>query len=310
MTAGATVPRVYVLIARSVQSAIIFRRGSGKNVAVLRWDIARDVLEEGHWLSGRIYERRCDLTPSGEYLVYFAAKFKGPYPTYTAVSRPPWLTALALWRGHGTWGGGGYFQDDKTLLLNRRGSLAVDEGRVHARFSVASVGPHAGFGEDNPLWHSRMLRDGWTMTNAGTWAPTHSLSGERATIAGEETRVWWRIDPPMTYRRVQPHAPHAVLEMRIGGLHEIDGPWYATEHVVLDAKGRQRASLGRTDWADWDALGDLLFARDGRIHRVPREHALHPQDAAREVFDLRAMKPVRRISPPWAREWLSRRPRD
>src|SRR5262249_25498999 len=48
-------------------------------------------------VQGRIYERRCDLTPAGDRLVYFAASFRQPLHSWTAISRPPYLTALALW---------------------------------------------------------------------------------------------------------------------------------------------------------------------------------------------------------------------
>jgi len=93
------VTRIYVLLARKAASALVFRRGPSKNVLLLRWDLAEDTIQEGQWLRGHIYERRCDLSPSGEHLVYFAAKWRGKYPSFTAVSRPPFLTALALWEG-------------------------------------------------------------------------------------------------------------------------------------------------------------------------------------------------------------------
>ncbi len=287
--------RVEVILARKADTAVVFRRGPAKSVLLLRWNTATDSFEQGQWLSGRIYERRCDLSPSGEYLVYFAAKWKGPYQTYTALSRPPWLTALALWRGVGAWGGGGLFHDERTLLLNQRGSLRPDEGKVHPRLRTSPLGPHAGFGEDNPIWHMRLLRGGWTLAQAGVW--------ERST-----TKVSWRIDPPMIYRRAQPAKPNAILEMRIAGLHEIDGPWYVVEHGIMDERGGERASLGRSDWADWDARGDLLFARNGRIYRTPRESVYDPASSARELLDLGPLTFTRRTSPAWAREWLTRRP--
>ena len=134
----------------------------------------------------------------------------------------------------------------------------------------------------------------------GTWRE-NSLDGIATTIAGEQTNVWWKIDPPRIYRRVM---DHATIEMRIGGLHEINGPWYAVEHALLDPKGRALAPLGRAEWADFDEKGDLLFARDGRIFRAKRARLGEP----RELFDLRDRAFARRIAPPWARQWLTRRP--
>ncbi len=224
------------------------------------------------------------------------------------MSRPPWLTALALWRGFGAWGGGGLFDDAKTLTINQRGRLAPpDEGRIHPRFRVAPFGSHPGHGEDNTrFWHSREVRDGWLLVQPGVWERTSGVADRVTRIAGAETKVWCRIDPPMIYRRTQPTRPNAILEKRIGGLHELNGPWYALEHAVMDAGGRERHSLGRSDWAEWDARGDLLYAKDGRIYRV-RSADVFDRSRARELFDLRPLRFTRRTSPRWAREWLGRR---
>jgi len=288
--------RIWVLVARAAQNALVFRRGPAKEVLLLRWDMARDVFEEGQWLKGRIFERRCDLSPSGERLVYFAAKHKGKYPTYTAVSRPPWLTALALWEGFGTWGGGGLFADEDKLELNARAVTKPNEGGLAPRLRVVPFGEHPGLGEDEPLSHVRLLRDGWTLAQAGT---LHRMD--------RPAKVYWTYEPPRVYRRAQGTKPGAILEMRIHGMHEVNGPWYVVEHAVLDARGLERASLGRTDWADFDALGRLVFARDGRIHRVSREHVLAPESRAVELVDLRPLRFTQRTAPPWAHEWLSRR---
>ena len=76
---------------------MVFRRGPSGEVALVGWDTERHAFELGQWFRGRIYERRCDLSPSGERLAYFAGTHRGPMGTWTAVSRPPFLTALALW---------------------------------------------------------------------------------------------------------------------------------------------------------------------------------------------------------------------
>jgi len=70
-----------------------------------------------------MYPDRCGLSPDGNLLVYFAGKFRqrdqasGYGYTWTAVSRPPYLTALALWPIGDTWGGGGVFVENQTLQI-------------------------------------------------------------------------------------------------------------------------------------------------------------------------------------------------
>jgi hypothetical protein len=101
--------------------ALILRRGPSAWYHLILWDTARDTFEHGAWFKGRIYEERCDLSPDGDLFLYFALQgsrwgtsYKG---AWTAVSRPPWLHALALWpQGH-TWGGGGRFLDRRRIAL-------------------------------------------------------------------------------------------------------------------------------------------------------------------------------------------------
>ena len=115
--------RLSLVFARSAPIAVLFRRGPTRGVKVIKWNTSTDSFEDGQWLHGNIYSERCDLSPNGELLVYFArrhgpvAEDRGYAVTFTAVSKPPYLTALALWPEGSTWGGGGRFVDDKTLRL-------------------------------------------------------------------------------------------------------------------------------------------------------------------------------------------------
>src|SRR5689334_10667690 len=107
--------RLYVLLARKAPIGVVFRRGPSKQVLLLSWNTETHEIRKGQWLKGRIYEHRCDLSPSGEKLIYFAANQRQPMYSWTAVSRPPFLTALALWPKGDAWGGGGLFENERTL---------------------------------------------------------------------------------------------------------------------------------------------------------------------------------------------------
>lgn len=123
MPASDPTARLWAIVARQARVAVVFRRGPSKRVRMLRWDLATDTLEAGQWLSGRLYEDRCDLSPDGALLVYFAGKFRGDVETFTAISRPPFFTPLAFWPGRGAYGGGGAFTSRSELVL---GTHAVD----------------------------------------------------------------------------------------------------------------------------------------------------------------------------------------
>ena len=105
--------RLFFILARNANTAVIFRRGPSKWVQLIRWDTERDTFEPGQWFHGRIYERRSDLLPDGTKLIYFASKFNAltledrDYTyAWTAISKLPYLTALALWPKGDCWHGG------------------------------------------------------------------------------------------------------------------------------------------------------------------------------------------------------------
>ena len=113
--------RLFVISARDAPLAVILRRGPSKWYHLIRWHTEQDTFEQGAWFRGRIYEERCDLSPDG---TLFVAMCHGgscrPGYTYawTAVSRAPWMYALALWPWSGTYGGGGRFLHDRCLALH------------------------------------------------------------------------------------------------------------------------------------------------------------------------------------------------
>jgi hypothetical protein len=112
--------RLFVIPARDAPVAAVLRRGPSAWYQVIRWDTHRDEFTDGAWFKGRIYEPKCDLSPDGELLVYFChAGRSRPALTdsWTAVSRLPWLSALALWPSGTTYGGGGRFVDNRRLIL-------------------------------------------------------------------------------------------------------------------------------------------------------------------------------------------------
>jgi hypothetical protein len=64
--------RLHMILARKAHTAVIFRRGPSKWVQLIKWNTDTDDFDLGQWFHGRIYERRCDLSPDGSLLVYFA----------------------------------------------------------------------------------------------------------------------------------------------------------------------------------------------------------------------------------------------
>ena len=297
--------RLHALIARARRMGVIFRRGPSSQVRLIRWNLARDTFAPGQWLKARVYEDRCDLSPDGELLCYFAAVHR-PYPTYTAISRPPWFTALALWRKGDCWGGGGLFDSGLRLRLNHRpepyhhntDEMALGDGfRLPRRFAVVPLWENAGWGEDDPIRMMRMQRDGWTFVQHGQQRTWH----EPPAAVGLVNAVPEVMAKPMN----TPSGLLFTLRITCHGHFERDGrSSLETAEIVGPDNGVLR-DLGRIDWADLDHNGDVLWAWAGKLWRLKRtKHVAAFGDAKpRLLADFNDMRfePIK--SPLQAQRW-------
>jgi len=116
--------RLFVHLAREAPVGVILRRGPTAWVQIILWHTDTDTFEFGQWFHGRIYERACDVSPDGSIFLYGATDYSekiwdAPDSSmwqWTAMSRPPYLTALALWsKIDDGYYGGGYFVDGHTV---------------------------------------------------------------------------------------------------------------------------------------------------------------------------------------------------
>jgi hypothetical protein len=279
---------LFVILARDAAVAAILRRGPSKSVQLIRWDTARDAFEEGQWFKGRVYERRCDLSPDGLRLVYFAGKHRPPHSAWTAVSNVPYFTALAMWPKGDTYGGGGLFETGTLVSLNHRaGDIELAEGfEAPRKLQVRRLEKDGGFGGDNPVYDMRLRRDGWRPVEDGEVA--------------DEYRKPSQIKRRSAERQYE-------LAMQMKAVDEPNGPWNVVEYVLRNHKREVVADLGRLDWADWDPRRrDLLFARAGRLFRaVPEFKPKKPWDASNavEIADFSENRFVPVPPPPAALRW-------
>jgi hypothetical protein len=153
--------RLFVIMAGRSPRAVILRRGPSPWSHVIRWNTSKDEFEHGAWFKGRIYEQRCDLSPDGELLLYFALKGSrwrtNYHGAWTAVSRAPWLHALALWPEGSTWGGGRRFVAEREIVL-RSGGLTVhpDHPARGLKLSTGDCPTHASDGAvEGAEWSGR-----------------------------------------------------------------------------------------------------------------------------------------------------------
>ncbi len=162
--------RLHVLLSRDKDRGLIVRRGPARAVATVDWDRRRDTFRVGQWLRGRIYERRCDLSHDGKYLIYFAmnghwgSESRG---AWTAISHAPYLKALVMLPKGDCWHGGGLFTRGNRYWLNDGyGHQVLHDSREVSR--DPDYRPERFFGGECPgVYYLRLLRDGWSMVSEG-----------------------------------------------------------------------------------------------------------------------------------------------
>jgi hypothetical protein len=268
--------RIHVLLARDSAYAVVVRRGPTRHTALIGWDRKTDKFELGQWLYGRIYERRCDLSPDGKHLIYFAmngrwkSSVKG---SWTAISRAPYLKAVSLFAKGDCWHGGGLFQTSSAYWLNDGyGHELQEEDRRLKRVLEYPWHEHYG-GECLGVYYIRLQRDGWAMKHT---APDGQ--GGQVTIFEKRINGHWHLRK----------RAHATLHRPVGR-----GIYYDT-HELFDARTEEVLSKTNWEWADVDD-GRLVWAADGQL--LAGRVGAHGLQGEKKLFDFNPMQFERLTAP-------------
>jgi hypothetical protein len=288
-TKGPVPARLFMIFARKSPTAVIFRRGPSKWVQLIKWDTNTDTFEPGQWFNGRIYERRSDLSPDGSLLIYFAQKIsaqskKDTEYTYawTAISRPPFLTALALWPKGDCWHGGGSFKNGRVVLLNHKPAVAKPHKKHKPHRLLVIPNPQAQ-GEDDPIFSQRLERDGWQLKNA--WQVEHRGYPKFSHTIQPEVR-----------EKANPSSAHVIQLTR-----SIECLEYSEDFAVRNLQQVLLTTIARASWVDWDQQGRLVIGRDGKIFAASINEG--GRLAEELLVDLNPLKPMPLPTPEWATKW-------
>lgn len=170
-------PKLYVMLAREADVAVVFRRGPSKQVAVFLWDRSNDVFELGQWFKGRIKEHDSDLSPDGKHLIYLAEK--GGYLSdsepwmWTAVSRAPYLKALDFFPQQRRYYGGGLFITNNVYWLNFNEYSKHTVERTES--GLAQDSNYSETFNGLPKRTAQLVRDGWRLADAAQITAEHDV---------------------------------------------------------------------------------------------------------------------------------------
>lgn len=288
-----------VLLSRDKNVGVILRRGPTKQVLLIRWDLKKDTFEEGQWLKGRIHPERCCLSPDGEYLVYFASAYgKSEMGTWTAVSKPPYLTALALWPAGDSVRRGGYFHkaNELVLWLPHTGEPRLDPGfKLKRNLEVLGSNEFIarypkfaeGLGEAGYGFYPAIccLRDGWEL------------------FYGDKSK----------FPNHSPNPPEPIVKWsgKTGIVlipdNATDSNLYFGTYFIVDKKGTRLATVpSEVTWMDF-ADGDVVFTIGGKLYRISGEKSHRFEDLAisveKPIADFSDLKFREMVAPAAAQKW-------
>jgi hypothetical protein len=247
--------------------AVVIRRGPSRHTAVIGWDRETDQFKLGQWLYGRIYERRCDLSPDGRHLIYFAMDGRWNSPvrgSWTAISRAPYLKAVALFAKGDCWNGGGLFLSSHDYWLNGCGH---ERQHDDSRLTQSTKYPwHEAYGGECPsVYYIRLQRDGWSMKYTAPDSAGGHISLFEKRVGGH-----WRLRKKA----------HATIH------HPVGTGCYFDEHELWNSRTDETIACPGWEWAELD--GDrLVWARNGKLFAGH----LGPQglDGEQELQDFNAL---------------------
>jgi hypothetical protein len=300
--------RLFVILAREAPVGVIFRRGPNRWVQLIKWHTDTDTFEPGQWFKWMLYERRSDLSPDGSLLIYYVNTRsyerigdREYTQAWTAISKPPYLTALALWPNALNYGGGGLFRDARTVELHQEineelythGSPHRDHLPPNWMKIIPTYG-EIGLSWDDNVYYSRLLRDGWVWKQKGSYSrgiPVLDIETRFQKLHNylpEWLDIWEREHGNQRLRM-------PLLEPNF----RVNARSYPLEYKLIDREQKVELHVP-AQWADWDQQGRFVYSLNGKLF-VGEVHDGVLE--SRELADFNNAMPDPQPSPDWAKTW-------
>ena len=208
---------------------------------------------EGNKYSDEYYEtfnrqmEEINRTKSAQ-LDRFAASPEASSPTWTAISRAPYLKALDLWFNGTAWNGGGLFLDDRKVWLNTPapGIATLRRARFDLKLDVSQDFPFETYygGECPGVYFHRLARDGWTAKH----------QAENSIVFEKPLAFGW-----------------ALQKLFVNGMPHGSGYGvYWERHRIINPFRKLKVDGTNWRWADFDAPRNrILYARSGMLFSLP-----------------------------------------
>lgn len=272
-----TYPRLSAAFASEASKAVIMRRGPSKMMQMISWDTETDVVVPGQWVKGVVAPWNYHLSPDGSKVVYFCqAHHDWDVQTYYAVSRPPYFTALALWRVGDAWAGDCFFRNNHLVFLSKGlVAPALKEGFQLPASFVVEVGISQSTAEHSAL-KSFYSNTAWP----SLVALPPSISQSR-----------WYLQCT-----IGPNRQHVVVEKSAVG---VDRRFFLGDSKWDSDRWREIPDIS---WAGWDQRGRLVYCKAGCLFVAKVEEDFRIVDE-KQVYDANGSTFTPVAPPDWAKSW-------
>jgi hypothetical protein len=201
--------------------------------------------------SGEEYDKqKQDVRWSREAeLERFAASPEASCPSWTAISRTPYLKALDLWFNGTAWNGGGLFMDNRKVWLNTPspGIVVPYPARTGSGLETSRDFPFETYfgGECPGVYLHRLARDGWTEKH----------QAENSVVYEKRLAFGWALQKLFVNGRPAQGNGYGV---------------YWERHRIINPERRLKIDGSGWRWADYDAPRNrILYAKNGVLFSLP-----------------------------------------
>lgn len=303
--------RIFFIKAREANKAVIFRHGPTKWIRMVIWNLDDDSFETGQWINKKVQVRRCDISPSGNYLIYLIDNDDYlPNRTIgrTIISRPPYWTALAAWEHDSTlFGtGGGLFDNENKVVLNFYNPVdPLPDLPIPASVNIATAKVGNDYnvwkGQINTLLDHRLQREGWTEI-----ADDDFVAAETSRITQRTPNPFWAERQPAS---LEPIVPKLWKKAITNSTSLLKISFYHSEHrknfdLFYIAKKDKKTKLEGIKWADTDDNKRIIATKEGRLYasKVLGDGSVDYANLEL-VLDLNSQEPKRILTPENMKHW-------
>lgn len=307
--------RIFCLIAREANQAVVFRRGPSRRFQILLWDLKTNVITQGQWLHSHIYTQYCDVSPDGKYLVIAAANHNyrramrsdsqvdtSDVRSWTALSRPPYLTALALWESRLNYNKCGIWVSNEELCFDFEPELI--KGNLPNKLSTRST--------KSVDRTTRSIINGWDYVGIRGAIPSPELD-ERGRAVNQMAKSGPKLLAFEAFREKayadlgirRSYHPGFILRKSVrGGSILYYSSFYQRKSYdekleLVDQDGLAISAPFKVTWADCDSKMKLLLAGNGCLWAW----SSFPKGEPELVADLTPNTHENVKAPDWALQW-------